>query len=65
MELTWPQFAGFIVFLLGTLVIMARLAVHTQARLARQKERDGVIDALVWINRQLTGRPEHHPLTGK
>ena len=56
-------FQNWAIFLLigpmsiATIVWMARAAVHTQAKLAAHNEHDGLIDALVWLNRQLTGKP--------
>jgi hypothetical protein len=55
----------FWTFIAGTVVWMAHAAVHTQAMLARHNEQDWLVDALVWINRKLTGKPERHPLTGR
>jgi hypothetical protein len=55
----------FVAYIVGSILFAAHSAVHTQAKLARYNERDGFIDALVWINRKLTGKPERHPLTGR
>jgi hypothetical protein len=62
---SWSVLFVLLVFLIGIVLWMAHAAVHTQAKLARFNEQDGFIDALVWINRKLTGKPKHHPLTGR
>lgn len=62
---SWSVVVVFVAFILGAIIWMAHAAVHTQAKLARFNEQDGFIDALVWINRKLTGKPKHHPLTGR
>jgi len=53
----WPVLFVSVAFCVGMIVWIARCAVHTQAMLAAHNERDWVVDAFVWINRQLTGRP--------
>jgi len=53
----WPVLLFTAVFSVAMIVWIARSAVHTQAMLAAHHERDWLVDAFVWINRQLTGRP--------
>ncbi len=53
----WPVLLGFAALCVAAIVSMAHLAVHTQAKLAAHGEHDRFIDALVWLNRQLTGKP--------
>jgi hypothetical protein len=57
----WPVLFVSAVFCVGMIVWIARSAVHTQAMLASHHEQDWVVDAFVWINRQLTGRPPRQP----
>jgi hypothetical protein len=47
----------------GAVVWTSHLAVHTQAKLAARGEHDGLTDAFVWINRQLTGKPSRQSKT--
>jgi len=44
-------------FFIATVIWTAHCAVHTQAMLARHGEQDWLVDAFVWINRLLTGKP--------
>jgi hypothetical protein len=62
MSMGWSVIAVFVVFCIANVVWMAHCAVHTQAMLAAQGEQDWFIDSLVWVNRQLTGKP---PRQGK
>jgi hypothetical protein len=43
--------------LLWAIIVIARLSVHTQQRLAAVNERDWLVDAFVWINRHTSRRP--------
>jgi hypothetical protein len=54
MEPGWSLLLAIAVLMLVALKSVSRLAVHTQQRLANANERDGVIDALVWIHRHTT-----------
>jgi hypothetical protein len=53
----WPVLIFSAAFSIAMIVWIARCAVHTQAMLAAHHERDWLVDAFVWINRQLTGKP--------
>lgn len=48
---------GFTALCIGAVVWIAHLSVHTQAKLAANGEHDKFVDAFVWLNRQLTGKP--------
>lgn len=52
----WLLTSGFVALMVGLIVFVAHLSVHTQQRLASVNERDWLVDAFVWINQQLTGR---------
>jgi hypothetical protein len=53
----WPVVLGFTALCIAAIIWMAHLSVHTQAKLAAHGEQDKFVDALVWLNRQLTGKP--------
>ena len=57
MSENWPVLIFSAAFSVAMIIWIARSAVHTQAMLAAHHERDWLVDAFVWINRQLTGRP--------
>jgi hypothetical protein len=52
----WSLILFAVALVLGTLATVARMSVHTQQRLASVNEKDWLVDAFVWINRQLTWR---------
>jgi hypothetical protein len=57
----WFLLTTMLVLVACATVFASFLAVHTQQRLASFKERDFMVDALVWLNRQITRRHQASP----
>jgi hypothetical protein len=53
----WSVLIFSLAFCIAMILWIARSAVHTQAMLAAHHEHDWLVDAFVWINRQITGKP--------
>ena len=53
----WIVLWLIIPFALVSIIVMSRLAVHTQKHLASFNERDRLIDTFVWIYRHTSRRP--------
>lgn len=49
---TFGPAAFFVLFILWILWMTARVAIHTQKRLADNGEQDWLVDALAWIGKR-------------
>jgi hypothetical protein len=53
----WPVLLFSLVFFVATMLWIAHSAGEVQAMLARHGEHDWVVDAFVWLNRLINGKP--------